>query len=354
MSRPQEPHRAFFPFGNPFRRISPKNSQISSELLSLLNSFEKTLSERMRKLNPIDKSDVLSFSWMKLAMESISETYRDIITLIADLELPVSDWDEKWIDAYLDVSVKLLDMSVIFNSELSRLNQGNLYLKCAAHNLESVSPHQLTRTCSSLDGWRSHMGTKNPRFGNCWTILESLVQSLDHPKVKNSAKGKILMRAMYGVKVETVFVYSVFAAAFSGSAERLFNLNLRVAETYLWAESFKDLQANVNSAVRKISQKGRPIVPKELEAVDGTVKRLYPMIREGVDSEHEAALQSSVADLRSQAEKFSMGIDVLTKEVNGYFTTVMDGRDELLKNLRGCDGGKAVPKMAGTLGLASR
>ena len=37
-------------------------------------------------------------------------------------------------------------------------------------------------------------------------------------KVTNSAKGKVLMRAMYGVKVETVFICSVFASAFSGSA----------------------------------------------------------------------------------------------------------------------------------------
>ena len=45
-------------------------------------------------------------------------------------------------------------------------------------------------------------------------------------KVTNSAKGKVLMRAMYGVKVETVFIYSVFASAFSSSARKLFDLNV--------------------------------------------------------------------------------------------------------------------------------
>ena len=53
-----------------------------------------------------------------------------------------------------------------------------------------------------------------------------LVESLDLPKVKNSAKGKVLMRAMYGVKVGTIFIYSVFASAFSGSARKLFDLNV--------------------------------------------------------------------------------------------------------------------------------
>ena len=45
-------------------------------------------------------------------------------------------------------------------------------------------------------------------------------------KVTNSAKGKVLMCAMYGVKVGTVFICSVFASAFSGSARKLFNLNV--------------------------------------------------------------------------------------------------------------------------------
>ena len=31
---------------------------------------------------------------------------------------------------------------------------------------------------------------------------------------------------MYGVKVDTVFIYSVFASAFSGSARKLFDLNV--------------------------------------------------------------------------------------------------------------------------------
>nr|POE58180.1 protein bps1, chloroplastic [Quercus suber] len=85
-------------------------------------------------------------------------------------------------------------------------------------------------------------------------ISNKLVESLSHPKVKNSAKGKVLMRAMYGVKVETVFICSVFASAFSDFAVKLFDLN--VDDKYF---------------------------SKELEAVDTSVKKLYPMIQDGVD-----------------------------------------------------------------------
>ncbi|KAK7837586.1 protein bps1 [Quercus suber] len=64
-------------------------------------------------------------------------------------------------------------------------------------------------------------------------ILNKLVESLDLSKVKNSAKGKVLMRAIYGFKVETIFICSVFASAFSGSTRKLFDLN--VDDKYMWA-----------------------------------------------------------------------------------------------------------------------
>ncbi|OAY49117.1 protein BPS1, chloroplastic [Manihot esculenta] len=332
MSRPQEPHRPFFSFGNPFRMISPKGSQLSPRLLSLLNAFEETLAERLRKLHPKDKNDVLSLSWMKYAIESLCETHTDIKSLITDLELPVTDWDEKWIDVYLDISVKLLDICIAFSSELSRLNQGHLLLQCVLHNLESDTPKQFVRARSSLDSWRQQISSKNLRVLNCHSILDNLVESLDLPKVKNSAKGKVLMRAMYGVKVQTVFVCSIFAAAFSGSSKKL--LDLEVPKAFLWAQAYSNLQTIVNGEIREIFSSGRFTVLKELEAVDSIVKRLYPMIQDGFEPVEVDAFQHSVSDLRTGAERLSQGLDFLAKEVDVFFKIVLSGRDALLCNLR--------------------
>ncbi|GAV90228.1 DUF793 domain-containing protein [Cephalotus follicularis] len=332
MSRPQEPHRPFFPFGNPFRMISPKGSQLSPLLLSLLNKFEGTLAERLRKLMPKDKDDVLTFSWMKLATKSLCETHNDIKTLITDLELPVCDWDEKWIDLYLDVSVKLLDICIAFSSELSRLNQGHLLLQYFLHDLDSNSSEQFVRARSSLDSWRQHIIAKNPRVQNCWPILNSLEESLNLPKVKNSAKGKVLMRAMYGVKVETIFVCRVFAAAFSGSSKNLLNLN--VPTTLPWAQVFSDLQSALNGEIRSTFSSGSFTVLKELDAVDVSVKKLEHMIQDGVSATEVEVFKSSVTDLRSRAEKHSRGLDLLANEVDVFFQIVLTGRDALLSNLR--------------------
>nr|KYP64226.1 hypothetical protein KK1_018817 [Cajanus cajan] len=75
---------------------------------------------------------------MTLAMQTLCESHNDIKTLITELELPVSDWDEKWIDVYFDISVKLLDICNAFSSELSRLSRGHLLLQCVLHNLGSI------------------------------------------------------------------------------------------------------------------------------------------------------------------------------------------------------------------------
>ncbi|CAI9781541.1 unnamed protein product [Fraxinus pennsylvanica] len=330
MSRQQDPQRPFFSFGNPFQMIY-KGSNLSPKLLDLLKTFEVTLAERLKKLKPVDREDVLRLSWMRYAMESLCAIHTDIKTLITALEFPVCDWDDKWIDVYLDNSVKLLDICIAFSSEISRLNQSHLFLQCVLHNLEGATK-QFMRAQSSLDGWRQHISSKNPRLENCFAIMDSLAETIDLPKIKNSAKGKVLMRAMYGVKVVTLFICSIFIAAFSGSMKNL--MDLHVPETFSWAEAFTDLRASVNNEIRNIYSDGRVTVLKELEAVDTTVKKLYPIVQDGLDPVEAEVVQYSTSDLRIQTEKVSQGLDLLAKEVDSFFRIVLTGRDALLCNLR--------------------
>ncbi|TYI50745.1 hypothetical protein E1A91_D12G124200v1 [Gossypium mustelinum] len=335
MSHPQEPQRSFFHFGNPFR--SPKGSHLPSGLLSLLDKFEKTLSERLQKLVPKDKSDILSLSWMKLAMESLSEIHRDIKNLITELEIPVTDWDEKWIDVYLDISVKLLDITIAFTSELTRLNQGHLLLQCVLHKLESNSSDQFLRAYSSLHSWREQIHSKNPRVETCRPVLDNLVESLDLPKVRNSAKGKVLMRAMYGAKVATTYICSVFAAAFSGSTDNLLDLSSTVPAILPWAQVFYNVQTTVNTEIKNIFSRGEFTVLRELLAVDNCANKLYPLLQDGFSPAQEESFKHSVSDLRKTAEKLSQGLDNLSKVVDDFFKIVLSGRDALLCNLRaGC------------------
>ncbi|KAJ0245334.1 Protein BPS1 [Hirschfeldia incana] len=322
MARPQTPPRGFFPFGNPFKNLSSKNLTLSPKLLSLLNTFETNLASSITKLVPKEKSQILTLSWMSQAMVSLCQTHDAIKTLITDLELPVSDWEDKWVDVYLDISVKLLDLCNAFSSELSRLNQGHLFLQFALHNLETNLP----KAQSSLDAWKRHIVSKNPRLESCHSILTSLVQTLNLPKVKNSAKGKVLMRALYGVKVKTLYISGVFAAAFSGSSRNM--LYVTVSNELPWAKSFMEMQNTMNAEMKSIFLSDGLTVMKELEAVDSGVKNLAPAIQQGsVDPIALQPLKDSVTELTS-------GIDLVSKEVDCFFKILLSGRDTLLENLR--------------------
>ncbi|KAK1272668.1 hypothetical protein QJS04_geneDACA013157 [Acorus gramineus] len=335
MSRPHDGHHPSFPFGNPFRMIFPKGSCLPPRLFSLLSSFEETLTERLKRLKTKYDYGVLSLSWMSCAMESLSETHTDIKTLITDLQFPVSDWDDKWMDMYLDDSVKLLDICIGFSSELSRLDQGQLLLQYVLHVLDfsrsSPSAEQLARAHTSLDDWRlQQINSRSTKLGSCSSVLQGLHTSLHMEKSRNSSKGKVLMRALFGVKVQTIFICSTFIAALSCSSKVL--TDLVVPDKFLWSEAFNDLQGTVNGEIRKLFLSRRVILLKELEVVDKCAEKLYALT-DGVGHETDL-LRKSVSELGDSAEKLSGGVELLSKQVGVFFQIVLSGRDALLSNLR--------------------
>ncbi|XP_068634897.1 protein BPS1, chloroplastic [Aristolochia californica] len=338
MSRPHDGQRPFFPFGNPFRLIIRKGSYLSPELLTLMNSFEENTAERLMKLKQNHETYGLSFSWMRLAMESVCETHVDVKTLITDLQFPVSDWDEKWVDMYLDNSVKLLDICIAFSSELSRLNQGLLLLQYIAHVLDFSkgfpSAEQLVQAHSALHDWLHQISSRNPKLQNLLNSLRGLSVSHVEDKVKNSPKGKVLVRALYGVKIKTLFVCRVFTAAFFGSANNLEDLPM--SGKFLWIDPLNELQAYVNEEIKTLFSSGSTTVFKEFVKVQDHVKHLYSATAGTIPVEIEV-LQKGVSAMAESAKALAQGTDTLSELVESFFEIVLTGRDALLCNLRVSD-----------------
>ncbi|EHA8591534.1 Protein BPS1, chloroplastic [Cocos nucifera] len=371
MSQAHDGQRTFFPFGNPFRIILPKGSHLSPNLLALLNSFEQTFAESLKKLKPKDTLDVFSLSWMRHAMESLSEAHTNIKTLITDLQFPISDWDEKWIDIYLDSTIKVLDICIAFSSELSRLDQGQLLLRYVLHVLDfsstSPSSEQMKQANASLHDWMKEFSSKSPKLENCSSILQTLAQTLYLMKVKNSAKGKVLMRALYGVLVMTIFICDVFTTALSGCSA--LSMDWHVSDKFLWAEAFSDLQGVVNEEIRSQFSSRKVTILKELDAVEKYAERLHALtscvndkdetllqsswqkeetllqsdgigheeigtLAKIIDQEESERLQDSISNLAEGTERLADGLDILSKQVRDFFQIVLTGRDALLSNLR--------------------
>ncbi|XP_047319871.1 protein BPS1, chloroplastic-like [Impatiens glandulifera] len=332
MSRPQNPQRPSFPFGNPFKLILPNSSSVSPRHATLLTNFELSLAERLEKLNPKNGEDVLALSWMVSAIVSVCETHAYIKTFISDLELSVYDWDAKWIDLYLDDSLKLLDICISFSSELAHFSQGHLLLQCIMHNMEANPTKASEQANSFINDWNRHISSRNPRLEVCSSIIDDLTATTNLPKIKNSSKGKVLVKAMYGVKVHTLFVLGIFLAAFSGSAKLT---SFQVPDICIWSHAFENLQNRLQKEVKDRSSKGgRFSLVKELNSVDTIVGKLHPIVQDESGSAKMQAFGDDTCDLKDRAEKLSLGLDSLTKGVEGFFQILLSGRDALLSKFR--------------------
>jgi hypothetical protein len=269
----------FFPVGNPFRMILPRGAHLPPKLAELLASFEDGLASSLRKLKLEDTSEMLTLSWMKLAVDSLSDLHTKITTLITELELPVSDWDEKWVDIYLNSSVKLLDICIALSSELARLDQGQLLVRYVLHVLDSgsaaPSQEQLKRAETSLKEWMERASMRSPRLEDCSALLQELAGNLSLMKVKHSAKGKVLMRALYGIEAVTVFICSLLVSLLSGSTKPLMKLD--IPEKFGWSKAFSDLYSAVSGEVRRQSSRSRVVAVKELDEVEASARKLHAL-----------------------------------------------------------------------------
>ncbi|KAJ0444293.1 hypothetical protein HanIR_Chr16g0830261 [Helianthus annuus] len=330
MSRSDGPHRPFLPIGNPFKMMMHKTSHLPS---AVLIAYEKNLAERFRQLKPNNATDVISFSWMKSALGSICETLNDIRKLIVDLELPICSWDGKWVDMYLNNSLNLLDFCSAYGTDIVRQRFGYVMLKCALLDLESGNPQKLMLASSSFHEWMQYQRRyDNSKLQDCCDVISKLEETLNLPKIKNIPKAKDLVRAMYGLKVQTMFIFSTLVAAFSTTCRTL--VDLQVPKEYLWHESFTELQTVMNSEIKNIYASGDVYTLKELRVLDENVKKLYPLLHDGLGEVTQEVFHGYCSKLKECNEKFLVGLDELKSEMDRFFKVVVDGRMALLDNFQ--------------------
>lgn len=174
------------------------------------------------------------------------------------------------------------------------------------------------------------MVAKNPRIENCGAVLSGLVGSMKakKKKKKQSAEGKVLLRALQGVKVKTLYIFGVFAVAFSGSSKNLLYLTIpKETEEFPWPPAFMELQNVVNPVIKNTFLSDRFTVIKDLEAVESGVKKLYSAVQEGsVPVSVVEPLKKSVVEL---CERF----DHVSKETHCLLKIVISARDAFFEGL---------------------
>lgn len=268
-------------------------------------------------------------------MKALCETHISIKALINALNFPVSEWNEKWMELYLDNSVKVLDVCNALTSQLSKLDQSQIFLKYALHMLDSDDT-SISRLHKSLHDYMEKVHSENSNLEKCYSTLQDLSSTIPLVNVKNSAKGKLLMRALYGVKVLTIFVCNVFMVSLSGCSKWL--MNLEVSGDFLWAQTFNELQASMHGQI--MCSPGKFGVIKEIEVVNSNVEKLHSYCADMMDKQEPVValkLNELTLVLASNAECFSVELDLLSKQVEDFFELVLEGRNALLRSFMGSD-----------------
>lgn len=352
MSRPHDGHSLFPSFGNPFRMVaSNRSSDQFAKLNQILNAFETSLTTRLKQLEPKILKDMINLSWMQQAMGVLSAIHADLKSLITDLQFPATEWDEKWMDEYLDDTVKLLDICLALNVEISKLEYFQLLVHYALHLLDFSdgvwSNDKLFRAKGSLQELKGKMDLKgengvnsqrNGKIENCTVILQRMSKSLQFGKVKSSSKGRVFLRAMYGVKATTIYLCSVVASALAGHPGPL--IELRVPDQFLWSTAFTSLQQGINGEIKRSFASGRVRVLKELEMLDAAIENVHPIVEklspaDTVDgTEKMEQIRIAIQELQQSVQLLAQGLGPLSKQVNDFFHVILSGRNALLDSLR--------------------
>lgn len=339
--------------------IRKRSFNSSARVNQILKGFETALLQRLEHLKLNKPKDFIDLTWMQQAMEVLFTLHSDLRTLVVDLRFPIAKWDKKWIDQYLDDTVHLLDICIAFNAEISCLDHRHLIVQYVLHLLNfsdgMPSSDKLFRAKDHLEellgekkaGEKNDASQTHRKIENCAAMLEGMCKSLHLRKVKSSAKIRVLLRAMYGVKATTIFICSILVSVFVGSSDPL--VDLRIPDQFLWSVSFMTLQQDVNEEIKGGFTMGRVTVLKELESLNAAVKNLHLTIQmlsleipgenerrfqltEG--SEQAQQIREAVQELQQSAYLLSQGLDPLAQHVNAFFQVILKGRNALLDSLR--------------------
>eukprot|EP00249_Psilotum_nudum_P003448 c1684_g1_i1 orf=107-481(+) len=108
---------AFQSFPSP--RFSVRVSSHAVKSHPILNAFETELSAQLEQLKSTDEAGYLSLPWLCQAMAVVLSTHSDVEAFVPDLQHALDEGNHKWLDEYLDDSVKLIDICIVLRDTIT-------------------------------------------------------------------------------------------------------------------------------------------------------------------------------------------------------------------------------------------
>eukprot|EP01018_Ginkgo_biloba_P025109 Gb_35673 [translate_table: standard] len=342
----------------PYPLFSSSQRAINAIPNCIVEGFESNLA---MKLESLKQTTQINLEWLQQALVVVLFTHTTVADTIPDLQLPLTEKDQRLINDYLDDSVKLLDACNVLRESFADVQRYQILVQLALHSLdhnkETLNEKKILRAKSVLhecimaikkkDEELDRQGQQKSKLENCSSMLRRMGEKLntniamvDEPTRANYKNNAVVFSAMYGAKAATIFLCGLLAAALLVKPKKLLP-SLHLANQPSWSSSMLKLQQKVKEEIDKRKAiKGSTALLQELDNVHSQVKELYQILNSMFNSDQKNfsaiskakmdEVEQSVPMLKKCAEDLQKGLVPLEHQVNDIYRMLVSSRVTLL------------------------
>eukprot|EP00249_Psilotum_nudum_P020244 c27617_g1_i1 orf=69-1145(-) len=328
----------------PSPRFSLRFSSPTVKSHPVLKAFEAELSAQLEQLKSMDEAGYLSLPWLCQAMGVVLSTHSYVEAFIPDLQHALDEGNNKWLDEYLDDSIKLLDVCIVLRDTIADIKSYHAFVQLAVHSLEkcTVGEAQLRRAKNAMakctealkrkDEEFSPQGQKRSKLETCSSILRRMGEKLS---VEDALKGNFFS-AIYAAQITTIFICGALTAALCFKPRRPFS-SMNVTGQSPWVISLSTLQQRVKEKVDKKKAKGSSALLEELDKADLSVRNLQELVERilvaktfPLNEDKADKIGQAVESLRACADEMNDGLIPLEQQISELFRLLIASRMVLL------------------------
>ncbi|XP_062025633.1 protein ROH1D-like [Rosa rugosa] len=353
------------------------NHESSAQELEL-QSFQKHVADLFHDLSGVGADELLSIAWTQKLLDvfiSCLEEFRGIfLKNKEDISKPPMD---HWTDAYLDRSLKALDICNAARDGIDKIRMWHKHLEIVLCALDSRQrPYcegQFRRARKALmdlalemlDGRDSGsaFSQRNWSFGrhntrkdrhrrtssghsrsHSWSIsaswsaakqLQSIANNLVAPRGNENAATNGLVGSIFTMSSVLMFVLSALVAAIP-CQDRGLNTQFSIPPQYSWGIPLISLHERIMEESKKRERQSSNGLLKEIYQVEKCTRHMtdfVDLVQFPLTEEQKMELEQVLEELASICEKFKNGLGPLERQIRDVFRRILNCRTEGLELL---------------------
>ena len=285
-------------------RLKKPSTSESKRVALLIINFETSLADHFKALIPADSGagSGISLAYLAHAVGVLSSVHAFVASLLGG-------FDGATLAAYVDRSVKILDICNAVSAEIERLRGGRLHLLLAVRLLSSdtTTSSNFRKAEELIRKWKTASKIK----ARDETILQ--------PKEENALrieKNSAGMRTLCAMDAACTLVAEALAATFHVRKADL-NSKVEIARNFGWYDAFAKALGSLSARIYNTSS------PVEVEAATTSAGALEKIIHEKTDM----LIRPAVEDLENAAADLTATIDQMATAISSLFRFTLGTRD---------------------------